>query len=122
MNRGPSFKYLFILSAITIVALFLRYREGSLGTYAYVLGGIAVLIFGFAFRRWWRDSKTHFQQVVGPENELQCLEEMARHYAQGKEYASRQYIERCFDEFERANTQPSVTVQERLDRARRDFA
>jgi hypothetical protein len=119
MNQGPSFKYLFIVTAIAIIAFVARYWQGSLDTYAYVLAGIMVVGLGFVFRRRWRTYKADLRQI-GDENELQCLEEMARDYAQGR-YDNRQYIERCFDEFEREHELPSVTVKRRLDIVRRDL-
>jgi hypothetical protein len=40
------------------------------------------------------------REMIGDWNELACLEDMATNYARGK-YENRQYIERCFNEFER---------------------
>ena len=44
---GPGFKYLFVVTAILIIVFFLRYQQGSLDTYAYVLAGLGVVILGF---------------------------------------------------------------------------
>jgi len=119
MNKGPSFKYLFVVTAIAVIAFFARYQQGSLDTYAYVLAGLMAVSLDYFFRRRWRTYKADLQQI-GDENELRCLEEMARDYAQGR-YDNRQYIERCFDEFEREHELPSVTVKRRLDIVRRDL-
>jgi hypothetical protein len=119
VNQGPSFKYLFVIAAILIIVFFLRYQQGSLDTYAYVISGILLLGLGLGIWQRWRSFKTNTQQI-GDENELQCLEEMAHDYAQGR-YDNRQYIERCFGEYQRDHKLPSRAVQSRLDAIVRDL-
>ena len=117
---GPGFKYLFVVTAILIIVFFLRYQQGSLDTYAYVLAGLGVVILGFLFRQRWSKSKVDYFEKIAPENELQCLEEMARDYA-GRQYENREYIDKCLKRFEQAYKLPSRSVQLRLEAVRRDL-
>ncbi|GEM_PF-3706989 len=119
MNQGPSFKYLFVIAAILIIGFLLRYQQGSLDTYAYVISGILLLGLGLGIWQRWRNFKANVPQMFD-ENELQCLEEMARDYAQGR-YDNRQYIERCFGEYQKGHKLPSGVVQSRLDAVVRDL-
>jgi hypothetical protein len=119
VNQEPSRRYLLAIAAIFIIVLFVRYLQGSFDTYAYVIGGILLLWLGLGLCKQWRSSKENFQQT-GDENELQCLEEMARDYAEGR-YDNRRYIERCLGEYQSDHKFPSRVVQSRLDAVVRDL-
>jgi len=85
-------------------------------TYHYVLGAIIAVSVIVWLRNRWRESVHHYRTHVAPQNELDCLEEMANDYRSGK-YHNREYIERVIRDIE-VNYEPSRLRDRYLEDAR----
>jgi hypothetical protein len=59
-------------------------------TYHYVVGALIVMSLLVWLRNRWREWQQQHRKQVGDENEMECLEEMADDYAQGR-YDNRHY-------------------------------
>ncbi len=72
---------------------------------AIILAIILVIGLFLYLRHRWRESVKHYHTHVAPQNELDCLEEMANDYRSGK-YHNREYIEQVIRDIE-VNHEPS---------------
>jgi hypothetical protein len=87
-----------------------------MSTYQIVLAIILVIGLFLYSRHRWRQSVKRYDTHIAPQNELDCLEEMANDYRSGQ-YHNREYIEQVIRDIE-VNHEPSRLRDSYLEDAR----